>query len=156
VSARWHGSNHHPPCPGGCGELADECMTPGCGSPFGGFTIEPAIGSSRAPAPLVIDWTAEGKRPAGQPGTVNRNHRVAGWSYPAVEIDDDRVMFYRDTTDDAGHWMLAPPILAGSFEPGEDWQASCDHLHGTPWRTCDTEADCISLRKESEPRWGDA
>jgi hypothetical protein len=36
------------------------------------------------------------------------------------------------------------------------WQASCDHLHGTPWRTCDTEADCISLRKESEPRWGDA
>lgn len=39
-SARWHGSDHHPPCPGGCGELADECMTPGCGSPLGSMRIE--------------------------------------------------------------------------------------------------------------------
>lgn len=102
--------------------------------------------------PVHITWTAEGKRPAGQPGTVNRNHRVPGWSYPAVATEDDRIFFWSDGAD---HWMLAPTLLAASFEAGEEWQADCDHLHGLPWRTCDTEADCISLRRESEPRWSD-
>lgn len=41
--------SNHPPCPGGCGELADECMTPGCGRPLGGFTITPPIGSREQP-----------------------------------------------------------------------------------------------------------
>lgn len=46
--AAWPGSDHHPPCPGGCGELADECMTPGCGSPLGSMRITAPIGSRRA------------------------------------------------------------------------------------------------------------
>jgi hypothetical protein len=47
MSARWHGSDHHPPCPGGCGELADEGMTPRrCGSWLGSMRIVPPIGSA--------------------------------------------------------------------------------------------------------------
>lgn len=43
--------NHqHFPCPGGCGELADECMTPGCGSPFGAFIYDPID------AELAVAW----------------------------------------------------------------------------------------------------
>jgi hypothetical protein len=38
---RW---DHHPPCPGGCGNLADEC---GCARPnlLGSMTISEPIGS---------------------------------------------------------------------------------------------------------------
>jgi hypothetical protein len=36
---------HHKPCPGGCGELEDECMTPGCGNPLGSMRIRPGVGS---------------------------------------------------------------------------------------------------------------
>jgi len=111
---------------------------------------------------VVADWTAEGRRPAGQPGEVGRNHGAgAAWSYPAVKDAEGRVWFWRDTTDSAGRWILAPVRLAESFAPGEEWQADCDHNHTgrsyfdkTPWRTCDTEADCLSLRREHERTWG--
>lgn len=42
MTHRW---DHHPPCPGGCGELADECMTPACGNPLGSMRIEAPVGS---------------------------------------------------------------------------------------------------------------
>lgn len=176
---------NHAPCAGGCGELADECMTPGCGSPLGGMTIEPPIGSAARPttdwwqtnaehlgrtaaagnhtgggtfdtaAPVITDWTAEGHRPAGQPGEVGRNHGAgASWTYPAVKTEDGRVLYWRDTTDSAGRWLAAPTLLAASFQPGPEWQSSCDHAHGVGYRTCDTETDCISLRREDERRWG--
>ena len=43
--SRW---DHHPPCPNGCGELADECACPSP-NPLGSMTIEPAIGSAARP-----------------------------------------------------------------------------------------------------------
>ena len=45
--SRW---DHHPPCPNGCGELADECACPNP-NPLGSMTIEPPIGSA-----IVTDW----------------------------------------------------------------------------------------------------
>lgn len=103
----------------------------------------------------VQDWVAEGQRPAGQPGEVGRDHGAgASWSYPAVKDAEGRVWFWRETTDSAGRWIEAPPMLADSFAPGEEWQADCDHAHATPWRTCDTAADCWSLRREDERTWG--
>lgn len=87
-------------------------------------------------------------RPAGQPGTVNREHRHSGWTYPAVKTDDGTVLYWRDTDTSAGRWLAAPPRLAASFEPGPDWQADCQHVESTPWRTCDTEADCLALQRE--------
>lgn len=57
--------DHHQPCPGGCGELEDECMTPGCGSPLGSMRITPPVGSQpppvgelRSKTPLT-DWQRE-------------------------------------------------------------------------------------------------
>lgn len=43
---RAHWFDHHPPCSGGCGQLADECA---CArpNPLGSMRIEPAIGSAR-------------------------------------------------------------------------------------------------------------
>ncbi|HEY1179342.1 MAG TPA: hypothetical protein VGF17_24570 [Phytomonospora sp.] len=103
----------------------------------------------------ITDWTAQGHRPAGQPGTVGRNHGAgASWTYPAVRDDEGRVWFWRDTTDSAGRWIAAPARLAASFEAGEDWQADCDHLHAAPHQTCTFEADCVSLRREDERTWG--
>lgn len=113
-----------------------------------------------AAAPVVTDWTAEGTRPAGQPGEVRRAHGES-WSYPAVRTADGRVLYWMDLGGRRGSWLLAPPLLADSFQPGEEWQADCDHNHtgrsffdATPWRTCDTEADCVSLRREQATRWG--
>ena len=103
---------------------------------------------------FVTDWTAEGQRPAGQPGTVNRNHRQPGWEYPAVRDEQGRVWFWRDTTTSASRWIFAPGRLAESFIPGEEWQSSCDHAQGVGYRTCDTETDCLSLRREHERTWG--
>lgn len=104
---------------------------------------------------LAFASTAEGRRPAGQPGEVGRNHGAgASWSYPAVKDTDGRVWYWRDTTSSAGRWLAAPPLLAASFEAGPEWQADCDHVHATPWRTCDTENDCTSLRREEARRWG--
>ncbi len=38
------GSDHHPPCPGGCGELADECCCPRP-NPLGSMRITGPVGS---------------------------------------------------------------------------------------------------------------
>ena len=104
----------------------------------------------------VTDWTAGGARPAGQPGTVGRNHGAgASWSYPAVKIADGAVLYWRHTTDSAGRWIAAPPRLAASFESGPEWQAECDHAHHEPWRACEFEADCLSLRRDDDRAWGD-
>ena len=104
---------------------------------------------------VVPEWTADGQRPAGQPGEVGRNHGAgASWTYPAVTDVQGNVWFWRDTTDSAGRWIAAPPMLADSFTPGEDWMADCDHAGPRPHMTCDTEADCISLRRERERTWG--
>ena len=94
--------------------------------------------------PATIDTT----RPDGQPGAVNRRHRHPGWTYPAVQRPDGSVLFWRDTTDSAGRWVEAPPVLASSFEAGPDWQEHCPHEHGAPWRPCDSEADCVALKRE--------
>lgn len=93
--------------------------------------------------------TVDTSRPEGQPGTVARQRgKTYGWSYSAVQQPDGRVLFWRDTTDSAGRWIEAPPVLASSFEAGPDWQADCPHEHGAPWRTCDSEAACIALKRE--------
>ena len=42
--------DHHPPCPNGCGELADECACPSP-NPLGSMTIEPPVGSEGRPVP---------------------------------------------------------------------------------------------------------
>lgn len=100
---------------------------------------------------VVADWVAQGARPAGQPGTVGRDHGAgASWSYPAVRTPDPngRVFFWRDTEDSAGRWINAPSGLAATFQPAEEWTASCDHQHALPWQTCAFEADCASLRRE--------
>ena len=52
-------SNHFP-CPGGCNELADECMTRGCGSPLGAFQIVDPIGSVRCQH-LESHWIGVGQ-----------------------------------------------------------------------------------------------
>lgn len=42
----WSELDHHPPCPGGCGHLADECTCPpGRRKPLGPFAIHDPIGS---------------------------------------------------------------------------------------------------------------
>ncbi|MER7070944.1 hypothetical protein [Terrabacter sp. NPDC000476] len=101
------------------------------------------------------------ERPAGQPGEVSQGKlRVRqsgerfGLSYPAVRDDAGVVFYWRDTESATAHWMVAPARLAESFIPGEEWQADCDHAHSVPWRTCDTEVDCLSLRREEEWTWG--
>ncbi len=98
-------------------------------------------------------WVAGGTRPAGQPGTVNRSHRHAPWEYPAVRTPEGLVVYWRDTTDSAGAWIVAPPRLAESFEPGPEWQARCRHGHHLPHQTCDTEAQCIALDRDLERTW---
>ena len=104
---------------------------------------------------VIPEWTADGSRPAGQPGEVGRNHGAgAAWTYPAVRDAEGTVWFWRDTTSSAGRWIAAPPVLADSFIPSEEWEADCDHAHATPWRRCDSEADCLSLRREHYRRWG--
>jgi len=45
VTHRW---DHHPPCPGGCNNLADECACPRP-NPLGSMRIVEPIGSSPAP-----------------------------------------------------------------------------------------------------------
>lgn len=103
-------------------------------------------------------WVAEGQRPPGQPGTVwygevRESHFWpdetirTGLTYPAV-LGDEGLFIWRD-----GAWILSPGY-ADSFTPGEEWQADCDHAGTVPWRTCDTEADCASLRCEDERTWG--
>lgn len=77
-------------------------------------------------------------RPEGQPGTVR-----AAFTYHAV-LNDHGTWFWRD-----GSWLRAPHRLAAKFTAGPDWQERCDHEPGgLPWRTCDSEADCLSLRRE--------
>lgn len=90
----------------------------------------------------AADWVAEGQRPAGQPGRVNREHRVSGWSYPAVQLADGRVFYWRDTTYSAARWLEAPARLAESFESGPEWQVRCEHLNAVPWAPCDSEVEC--------------
>lgn len=110
---------------------------------------------SAAPVFLeAVDLVAEGTRPAGQPGSVNRQHRHPGWEYPAVQTPAGTVLFWRDTQDSAGRWIVAPARLAASFVAGPEWQASCTHLHHLPWQTCDSEADCAALDREHERTWG--
>ena len=47
MSRHWF--DHHPPCPGGCNQLADECTCPRP-NPLGSMRIVPAIGS----APIYV------------------------------------------------------------------------------------------------------
>jgi hypothetical protein len=90
------------------------------------------------------------ERPAGQPGEVKQ-----GFAYPAVRDDAGVVFYWRDTESATAHWMVAPARLAESFIAGPEWQADCDHQHSVPWRTCDTENDCLSLRREEARIGGD-
>ncbi len=102
----------------------------------------------------VLDWVAEGTRPAGQPGTVNR-HGFA-WSYPAVQLTDGRVFYWRDSTESAGRWIEAPARLADSFEAGPEWLVRCVHAHGgVPYRWCTDESGCVALQRADERTWGD-
>lgn len=98
-------------------------------------------------------------RPPGQPGevtqgrtereTVWRDYEWTGLRYPAVRDEQTGIVrYWRDSESESAHWIVAPPLLASSFEPGPEWQADCDHVQTLPWRTCDTEADCRSLRRE--------
>jgi hypothetical protein len=88
-------------------------------------------------------------RPEGQPGTVARQRGTAyGWSYPAVQMPDGTVAFWRDSENTAGRWIVAPPGLAASFEAGPDWQADCPHENNVPWRPSDSEADCVAMKRE--------
>lgn len=95
----------------------------------------------------LIDTTT---RPDGQPGTVARQRgKSYGWSYPAVQLPDGKVAYWRDTETTAGKWLIAPPGLAASFEQGPEWQADCRHHDaGAPYRTCDSETDCVARRHE--------
>jgi hypothetical protein len=103
---------------------------------------------------------ARTERPEGQPGTVRTSHRhyrgnvELGVGYPAVQARSGVTSFWRDTTDDAAHWIVAPRALAESFEAGPEWQSRCKHIHGAAWRTCFTEVDCIALDREDERKWG--
>lgn len=91
-------------------------------------------------------------RPEGQPGTAwygnvreswEGEQITAGLRYPAVLDDTGIVQIWRD-----GQW-IASPGFTPFFEAGPEWQADCYHGDGRlPWRTCDTEADCLSLRRE--------
>ena len=45
MSRHWF--DHHPPCPGGCNQLADECACPRP-NPLGSMRVEPPIGSANA------------------------------------------------------------------------------------------------------------
>jgi hypothetical protein len=93
-------------------------------------------------------------RREGQPGTVSIGKSVRGvgrhfgLTYPAVRTSAGEVWYWRDTTRSAGQWLQAYPSLADTFEAGPDWQEHCPHEHGAPWRTCDSEADCIALKRE--------
>ena len=92
-------------------------------------------------------------RPAGQPGTVrltpHDGYPRHGYTYPAVRDDETGVVrYWRDTTDESTHWIVAPPVMAESFVADEEWKADCDHVHALPWQTCAFEADCVSLRRE--------
>lgn len=114
-------------------------------------------------------------RPEGQPGTAwygdeheewqshifpgdeeeGRATVRTGLSYPGVLDDDGTLRIWRD-----GEWIVSPGYL-DHFEAGPEWQADCYHGDGRlPWRTCDTEADCLSLRREearqdAAERWRD-
>lgn len=90
-------------------------------------------------------------RPAGQPGTVRD-----AFTYPAVRDPETKtVRYWRDTESTTAYWIVAPPNLAESFEPGPEWQEDCDHEYPLPWMACASEADCLSLRREDERVWGD-
>lgn len=88
-------------------------------------------------------------RPAGQPGIVR-----GPYEYPAVQ-GEDGVTYWCDTTGSASRWIAAPGRMADTFQPDEEWKADCPHEHGVSWRTCDTYADCLALKREDEAKWGD-
>jgi hypothetical protein len=109
-----------------------------------------------APQSLAdLDWTAEGHRPAGQPGHVNIGRTTrrdacrvdyhTGLTYPAVLTATGVVVLWRDSG-----WHPMSPALAETFTPGPDWQARCTHLHALPTWTCLTEAQCDALAREEE------
>jgi hypothetical protein len=99
-------------------------------------------------------------RPEGQPGTVWYGYErtdqqfgeepetvTVGLTYPAVK--GETLWLWRD-----GQWIDSPGY-ARYFVSGEEWQADCDHEHTLPWQTCDTEAECLSLRREDARKWAD-
>ena len=102
-----------------------------------------------------LDWTAEGHRPAGQPGHVNigRTTRRDAWdedyhtglSYPAVLTATGVVVLWRDSG-----WHPMSPALAETFTPGAEWQSRCTHLHAVAWWPCLTAAQCDALAREEE------
>ena len=110
-------------------------------------------------APQVLaglDWTAEGRRPAGQPGHVNIGRRTVhsdawdedyhtGLSYPAVLTATGVVILWRDSG-----WHPMSPALAETFTPGPEWQSRCTHRHAVAWWPCLTEAQCDALAREEE------
>jgi hypothetical protein len=65
-----------------------------------------------------------------------------GLSYPAVLAADGTLRIWRD-----GQWIESPGCVEW-FSAGPDWQEHCPHEHGAPWRTCDSEADCVALKRE--------
>ena len=87
-----------------------------------------------------LDWTAEGHRPAGQPGTVR-----GAWKYWATLTDSGLVLYWRD-----GGYRVASAALAATFVPGPEWKRHCHHLHALPTWTCLTEAQCDALAREEE------
>jgi hypothetical protein len=97
-------------------------------------------------------------RPEGQPGNVWAGEERESWDFPGETVvmglrypavKGDTLWIWRD-----GSWIEAPGYV-DYFEPGPEWQARCDHEHQLPWRTCDTEAECLSLRREEHRVWGD-
>jgi hypothetical protein len=106
-----------------------------------------------------LDWTAEGHRPAGQPGKVSigrTTRRFAdadfhtGLSYPAVRLASGEVWYWRETTNTGPGWLQAYPALAATFVPGPEWQSRCTHLHAVAWWPCLTAAQCDALAREEE------
>ena len=94
-----------------------------------------------APQSLAdLDWTAEGHRPAGQPGKV-----TGAWEYDATQTATGLVLYWRDRA-----YRVAPPGLAATFVPGPEWKSRCHHLHALPTWTCLTEAQCDALAREEE------
>ena len=102
-----------------------------------------------------LDWTAEGHRPAGQPGHVNigRTRRQlwgepeyhTGLSYPAVLTTTGVIVLWRDSG-----WHPMSPALAETFTSGPEWQSRCTHLHAVAWWPCLTAAQCDALAREEE------
>lgn len=104
-------------------------------------------------ARAIFDANATGAsdhRPQGTPG-VYRGH-VSKTRFEVV-LDRDGLLWHRrQVTTREALWMPMPGWDADRFEADDvpEWVIDCPHD-----RVCDTEADCVSLRREHERIWGD-